>query len=126
MTDADADARRAARATVQAYVDACRAGDAAALRGLFHPQALMSGHLQGQLLLGSPEPFFQAVEQAPAPAASGEPYRFEIGEVSVAGEVASTTLREWDYLGMDFTDFFHLLRTDAGWRIIAKTFHQGT
>jgi len=27
---------------------------------------------------------------------------------------------------MDFTDFFPLLRTDAGWRIIAKTFHQGT
>ncbi|MBL0916094.1 MAG: nuclear transport factor 2 family protein [Sphingopyxis sp.] len=59
---------------------------------------------------------------APAPAKSGEPYRYEIVRVDVAGPIASVTLVEGPYLGMQFTEFFHLLRVDGRWSIVSKTF----
>jgi hypothetical protein len=44
-------------------VDACRTGDVERLKATFHPQALMSGYMMGEYLMGSPAPFFEAVEQ---------------------------------------------------------------
>ncbi|MCC7412327.1 MAG: nuclear transport factor 2 family protein [Gammaproteobacteria bacterium] len=121
-TVAKSDEIKAVRGVVQAYVEAARTGDAGTLENLFHPQALMTGHIRDRLLLGTPAPFFAAVRAAPAPAASGEAYRAEIVNVEVAGSVASVTLKERHYLGTNFTDFFHLLRLDGEWRIVSKTF----
>jgi hypothetical protein len=37
--------------------------------------------------------------------------------------VATATLRELGYMGMNFTDFFHLAEVDGNWQIISKTFN---
>jgi 4-oxalocrotonate tautomerase len=110
------------RATLQLYLDGAREGDVDKVRRSFHPQARMSGYLQGQSLVGGPEPYYEAVTNAPPPAKSGEPYQAEITQLAVAERVASATLVESSYLGMHFTTFFHLLKIDGTWQIISKTF----
>jgi hypothetical protein len=115
-------AEAAVRATIQLYLDGTREGDVSKVQRSFHPQIRMSGYLQGQLLVGGPEPFYEAVTNAPAPAKSGEPYRAEVTHVEVAGPAAAATLVEGPYLGMHFTTYFHLLEIDGRWQIVSKTF----
>jgi 4-oxalocrotonate tautomerase len=110
------------RATLQWYIDGTYQGDEELVRRAFHPNARMSGYLQGQLLCGGPEPFFETVRTAPAPARSGEPYQAEITHLEIAGPAASATLVEPSYLGLHFTDYLHLLKVDGRWQIVSKTF----
>ena len=112
-----------ARAVIQEYVDACSAGSAARLRAIFHDDALMSGYMMGKYLMGSPEPFFQAVENPPPGVEPGGDYEAEITRVEVSGPVASITLRESGFMGVNFTDYFHLARVNGEWKIISKTFN---
>lgn len=119
---ADAATVAAVRAVIEQYCEGARVGDLDRVRATFHPDARMSGYLQGQSHVGSPEPFYDAVRNAPAPAKSGEPFRYDIVRVDVAGPIASVTLVEGPYLGMQFTEFFHLLRLDGRWCIVSKTF----
>jgi Putative lumazine-binding len=113
-----------ARAVIEEYVDACAAGSVARLQAIFHEQALMSGYMMGDYIMGSPEPFFQAVASPPpqAPPTTGN-YTGEITSVEVSGAVASVTLKEAGFMGMNFTDYFHLAKVDGNWLIISKTFN---
>lgn len=113
-----------AKAVIEEYVAACSAGDAGRLRSIFHDQALMSGYMMGDYLMGSPEPFFQAVENPPPEAPpSGEGYKGEITSAEVSGPVANVTLKEAGFMGMNFTDYFHLAKIDNKWLIVSKTFN---
>lgn len=112
-----------ARAVIQEYVDACAAGSAERLRAIFHDNALMSGYMMGEYLMGSPEPFFQAVENPPPGVDAGGPYRAEITHVEISGPVASITLKEAGFMGINFTDYFHLAKVNDEWKIISKTFN---
>ena len=40
----------------------------------------------------------------------------------VTGRIASATLQERGFLGLDFTDYFHLVEVDGQWQIVSKTF----
>lgn len=108
---------------VQKYIDGTYQGNAAALRECFHSSAVMNGYLNDQLLLGNPEPFFQEMENNPSMAEGGAPYKGEITSVDVVGNVASVTLKETGFAGsMSFTDYFHLVKVEDGWKIFSKTF----
>lgn len=120
------DAENEVRAVIQEYIDACAVGDVTRLQAIFHPDALMSGYMLGDYLMGSPAPFFEIVEQQPAPADSGADYQAVIENIEVSGPVATATLREQGYLGMNFTDFFHLAHVHGKWQIISKTFNPET
>lgn len=122
LPPADAATTAAVRGVIEQYCEGARAGDLERVRETFHPDARMSGYLQGQPMVGTPEPFYDAIRNAPPPAKSGEPYRYEIVRVDVAGPVASVVLVEGPYLGMQFTEFFHLVKLDGRWRIVSKTF----
>lgn len=111
----------AAKAVIEEYVAACRARSVERLEAIFHPDALMSGYLMGQRLVGTPQPFYDAVRNAPADAI-GSSYRAEVTAVAVTGQVASVTLEEQGFLGLSFTDYFHLLQADGRWQIVSKTF----
>ena len=117
----------AARAIIEEYVAACNEGNVERLRAIFHEQALMSGYMMGKYIMGSPEPFFQAVENPPpqAPPTAGN-YKAEISSVEISGPVASVTLKEAGFMGMSFTDYFHLAQIDGEWKIISKTFNPET
>ncbi len=116
-----------ARAVIEEYVNACNEGSVERLKAIFHEQALMSGYMMGDYLMGSPEPFFQAVENPPpqAPPTAGN-YKGEITSVEISGPVASVTLKEAGFMGMNFTDYFHLAKVDGNWLIVSKTFNPET
>ena len=112
---------KAVREVIDLYVRGS-AGDVELLRSIFHPDALMSGYFEGQLGVGSPEPFFAevaAMEEGIPP----EGYMGEIESIEVIGDVATARLVETDFLGSDFVDFFHLIRVEGQWKIISKTYH---
>lgn len=81
----------------------------------------MSGYLMEQGLVGSPQPFYDALTHAPADP-PGSRYEAEITSVDVVGRIASVTLKERGFLGLDFTDLFHLMKLDGQWKIVSKTF----
>lgn len=116
------EAQAAVRAVLESYVDACRHGDVLALRAIFHPLAAMHGYLDGKRVLGSPEPFFEAVATNQAPDLSGLAYEVAIGPVQVSGHLATALLQEHGYLGLDFINCFHLLEIEGQWHIVAKLF----
>ena len=108
---------------VQKYIDGTYQSDVSALRECFHSKAVMNGYLNDQLLLGDPEPFFQEIENNPSMAEGGAPYQGEIASVDVTGNVASVTVKETGFAGtMSFTDYFHLIKVNAEWKIFSKTF----
>ena len=113
-----------ARAVIEEYVNACNDGSVERLRAIFHEQALMSGYMMGEYLMGSPEPFFQVVENPPpeAPQTNGN-YKAEITSVEVSGPIASVTLKEAGFMGINFTDYFHLVKVEGSWKIVSKTFN---
>lgn len=108
----------AVRAVVEQYIDGSRRGDAALLRSIFHPNAVMVGWLNGKLLDGSPEMFFQMADGHPQPAS----YQATVADVRVTGRSATATLVEQGFAGLDFVDCFHLIEADGKWRICAKLF----
>ena len=111
------------RQVVQRYIDGSYSGSVDTLRKVFHPNALMAGYLQGQLVIGTPDPFFADIEKHPSMAGSGAPYKAEIKFVDVAGQIASVILVETGFFGvLSFTDYFHLLKEHGEWKIISKTF----
>ena len=112
----------AVEAVLDSYIDACRRGDVDLLREIFHPDAAMNGYLAGSLLVGGPEPFFEAVAGNPSPAATGAAYSAVVGNVTVDGRQATGTIRESGFLGMDFNNYFQLLEIDGNWKIVAKLF----
>ena len=112
----------ACRKVLQQYIDGSHNGDADALREIFFPEAVMSGYFQGQLSIGTPEPFFDFVENTTSLAESGVSYKEEITSIEVVGEAASAVLKEEGFFGENYTDFFHLIKKDGKWKIISKTY----
>ena len=110
------------RAVLDAYIEACRVGDADSLERLFHPDALMSGFWSGEFYSGSPQPFFDEVRDNPSMAETGAAYSARAEITDVTGDVAMGTIRESGYFGDDFTNHFHLVRINGEWQIIAKTY----
>lgn len=115
---------QAVREVIERYIEGSK-GKVETLRSAFHPDATMTGYLGGNLMLGTPEPFFDVVKST-VTSESAEAYTAEIQSIEVIGRAATATLVESGFLGSDFTDFFQLIHDDAGWRIISKTFHQGS
>jgi hypothetical protein len=113
-----------ARAVIEEYVAASNVGSVERLKTIFHENALMSGYFMGEYLMGSPEHFFQTVGNPPPDTPPNEGnYKAEITSVDVSGPVAAVTLKEIGFMGMNFTDFFHLAKVDGNWKIISKTFN---
>ena len=79
----------AVRGVINAYIEGSK-GDAELLRSIFHSDAGMNGYFSGQLLIGSPEPFFAEVAKIDSSAPQGN-YRAEIESIEVIGDVASAT-----------------------------------
>lgn len=111
-----------AKWVIEQYVEACRSGNVDLLRAIFHPTAQMVGFLGGNLMYGGPDPFFDAVAGNPSPEDSGQAYQTEISDVAVSGAVAQATLKEIGFMGLNFVDYFHLLKSDGEWKIISKCF----
>lgn len=109
----------AVKEVVGNYIEGTATSDPDLLRSLFHETAVMSGYLGPDMLVGSPEPFYQAI----AARKVGPDYKGEITEVSVIGRTATATVVEDNLYDLSFVNTFHLLNVDGAWTITSKLFH---
>ena len=113
----------AVRAVMERYVEAVYKADVDTLRKLFHPAAVMSGYLGNTLLAGSPEPFLVDVGGRPSMESTGAPYQSQLLDVHASSRTAGLRLEETGFFGAySFVNYFHLLRVEDEWKIVAKTF----
>ncbi|MGB5329564.1 MAG: nuclear transport factor 2 family protein [Gammaproteobacteria bacterium] len=108
--------------TIHQYIEATRIGDVNKIRSLFSPAALMSGFYEGEFYIGSPEYFFDEVKDNPSPSSTGAEYIGDITSSEIIGNIASVTLKEKGYMGLDFTNLFQLACIDGAWLIVSKAY----
>jgi hypothetical protein len=118
--------RKAALAVVHRLFDAMRAGDSAAVRAAFHPQALL-----GTTLVREGRPEFRVDTLDGFVRAVGTPHpevwdeRLTRVTVSIDGPLAAVWADYEFWAGSRFShcgvDAFQLARTGGGWRIVALT-----
>ena len=108
--------------TINQYIEATRIGNVETMRSLFSPAAVMSGFYEGEFYIGSPDYFFDEIKDNPSPSSTGAEYIGEITSSEIIGNIASVTLREKGYLGLDFTNLFHLACIDGAWLIVSKAY----
>jgi hypothetical protein len=123
MSGQEAGPAAAVRRVMERYVEAVYKADADTLRGLFHPAAVMSGYLGDTLLAGSPEPFLVDVGGRPSMESTGALYTAGILDIHASSRTASLRLEETGFFGVhSFVNYFHLLKVEGEWKIVAKTF----
>lgn len=109
-------------AVLDAYTRGTATRDVALLKSIFHPEAVMTGYLGGQHLMGGPEPFYGALEGNEV----GADYTGATVALTTDGDIASGTTEEKNLLGLNFTNHFHLVKQpDGRWLITAKLFRHG-
>jgi hypothetical protein len=108
-------------ATAQAYVDGLYAGDADATMRAFHPDAVMFGFTNGELLGGTARNLHDFI--AKNGAAPDIRTRIDVLAITPTTAVVRVDM-EQDAIGADYTDFHTLLKQDGAWTIVAKTYHQ--
>jgi hypothetical protein len=118
QTDKDA-----VKQTINTMFDAMRKGDSTMLRSAFHKDIVFEGIANkpggAELESESPNAFIKAV---------GTPHkemwdeRITFGDIKIDGDLASVWTPYKFYLGKNFShcgiDFYMLMRTSAGWKII--------
>lgn len=108
---------------IQTYFDGMYESSADKTHQAFHPNAKITGYMQGQLGEMSVEQFANFVTaQQPSAKEKGEPPRLDIVSLDIAGQTAVARVRD-DYLGMTFLDTLSFIRAEDTWCIYNKLFH---
>ncbi|MBE9044764.1 nuclear transport factor 2 family protein [Pleurocapsales cyanobacterium LEGE 10410] len=129
-TSNDLNEYQAIKETVQFYIDGAIVGKSEIMSCAFSEDATIYGFVypdltkpkEGTLLSGSIQALFDFVD-------STEPVqnlKVEFVRIDLVGTSANVKLELYDWLGMRFIDSLNLLKTDVGWRVVSKVFHQPT
>ena len=107
---------------IQVYFDCMYESDADKAHAAFHPNARITGYLNGDLAEMSVADFAGFVASQPSAKEAGAPARLDILSCEIAGDTAVTRVRD-DYIGLTFLDTLSLLRVGDEWKIYNKLFH---
>ena len=119
------------REVIELYTQGTYDGDIEKLRRVFHPKAIMSGYMMGQLMLATPDLFIEAMQKSPLKDLDAN-YHWNVSYIDIDGKVATVILKESGFPIVDetgtqtivgFTNYLHMLKDESGWRIISKTFN---
>ena len=108
-------------ALLKKYFDGLFYGDAALLRSVFHPQALLFGEVRGAPYQNSLEGYLSAVAQRQSPHQRGEEFRMEALGIEVLNHIAYVKAH-CPMLGFNYVDYLSLLRQGGRWLITSKLF----
>lgn len=107
--------------TASKYVEGLRAGSVATIEQAFHPDAVMYGFTNGQLLGGPISNLYRFVEtNGDAPDITT---RLDVLAITPTTAVVRVDM-ETDAIGADYNDYLTLLKVDGNWKVIAKVYHQ--
>jgi putative lumazine-binding protein len=118
MTDR-MDDLEAVAAVVQMYVDGAARADVELLRDAFFESARMYGNEDDVHFDVPIQDFFDEVASLPVP---GPRFRSHVVSIDVVGDAGVAVLAEDDYQGMNYVNFFSLVKLEGRWRIANKTF----
>jgi hypothetical protein len=109
-------------AVLAGYFDALYFCDTDKLQRVFHPKAIYATADETPLLHRTMAEYVPVVAARQSPASRGEPRRDHIDAIELAGDNTAFARVRCSIGERDFVDFLTLVRTDAGWQIIAKVF----
>jgi hypothetical protein len=108
---------------VQLYFDSMYESSPEKVRQAFHPDAKITGYLQGKLSVMNVEGFASFVEsQNPSPKEKGDEIFLEIVSCDISGSTASVRVRD-AYIGLVFLDTLSFLKVNDQWVIYNKLYH---
>jgi hypothetical protein len=121
-TEGAKDADPAIRKVVDLYYVGLRDADLTSLGAAFNDLAVVCGYIGTELFLKHVKTLYDYVLSETPPSKKGDPFTVDVKSIEVAGQTATVTLAEHDYLGYDYTTYLHLIRDDTGWSIVSKLF----
>lgn len=94
------------------------------LKEVFHKDAKMSGHMGEEILIGTPEPFFEDLKSRPSMKEAKDDFNAEILSINITEEIASVVVYQTGFFGDGcIEDHFHLMKDEnENWKILSKTF----
>jgi hypothetical protein len=104
------------------YLNALHDGNADGLAQVFAPTSALYASADGAAAALAIEPWLDRVRHRKSARDSGYEARNQIHSIEVVGDMAMAKVSS-AFPPKQFTDFLSLVRTKAGWRIAAKTFH---
>lgn len=104
------------------YFDALYFCDTHKLQKVFHPNAIYATADETLFLHRTMVEYVAVIAARESPASRGEPRRDCIDAIELAGENTAFARVRCSIGPRDFVDFLTLIRTTAGWNIIAKVF----
>jgi len=113
----------AIRITVNKYGESINTGNIDVLRSAFHPKAMMYGCSGDSIMMVEIEGLFAYVAAQEAPATTGEKHKCEITKVDVAGLAANVEVVQENCYGVNYTNYFQLLKIEGKWLIVSKAYN---
>lgn len=108
---------------IQTYFDCMFESSSAKAHQAFHPNARITGYMQGKLSEADVPAFADLVgSQSPSAKDKGEKPVLEIQSLDIAGDTAVARVRD-AYLGLIFMDTLSCIKVDGQWQIYNKLFH---
>ena len=109
--------------TIQTYFDCMYESDPDKVRRAFHPNARITGYINGRLQEMTVPTFADMVAgQKPSAKEKGEAIQLETVSLDIAGDTAIAGVRD-GYIGLIFLDTLSFLKAEGEWVIYNKLFH---
>ena len=109
--------------TIQTYFDSMYESDPAMVPEAFHPDAKITGYLNGERHERTVPTFADMVAgQQPSAKEKDEAIQLETVSLEIAGDTAIASVRD-GYIGLVFLDTLSFLKTEGDWVIYNKLFH---
>ncbi|MEH6519302.1 MAG: nuclear transport factor 2 family protein [Halioglobus sp.] len=107
---------------LQQYFDGLYASDSAAMRAIFHPQAVYATADEEPSLIRDMPTYLSIIEQRESPMSRGETRSDHIDSIDIAGKNTARAQVRCSIASRDFVDYLTLIHDNGDWRIIAKVF----
>ena len=112
----------AVRVPLDLYMRGHAEDDAAHMRAAFLPTARLDSVREGPLTSWDVDYYCQRFKNQPAADEAMRRRSIDALDITGTAAMAKVTLVHG---AVTFTDYFVLIKTDAGWKIASKTFHAG-
>ena len=104
------------------YLEALHHGDVDVLAKVFAPGSALHAASDGKATTIALEPWLERVRNRKSAHASGFESRNHVLSIEVESSMAMAKVTS-AFPPKSFVDYLSLVRTDEGWRIVAKTYH---
>lgn len=101
------------------YFKAMVDDDEAELRRVFHPQASVIGHWEGELEFDSLDQFIATTGEAKT---GDRPFEYWVEQLVLVGDTAVISIGTFCF-GTKFTDHLSMVKIAGEWKIVAKVFY---